>query len=131
MLGILYGGIVTGPTRREACRSICKALLDRGMVQTVANRYIEDKTEEYSSQQAWSSIGEQYPEGLTGGVIRYVSNNSVEVRTESQTAGKSLIQDTSQKIRNQTTRQNKKTRLKLKLETETRKGSVKQLTLGE
>ncbi len=70
MLGILYGGIVTGPTRREACRSICKALLDRGMVQTVANRYIEDKTEEYSSQQAWSSIGEQYPEGLTGGVIR-------------------------------------------------------------
>ncbi len=63
--------IVTGPTRREACRSICKALLDRGMVitglvQTVTNRYIEDKTEEYSGQQAWSSIGEQYPEGLTG-----------------------------------------------------------------
>ncbi len=49
----------------------CQALLDRGMVitglvQTMANRYIEDKTEEYSSQQAWSSIGEQYPEGLTG-----------------------------------------------------------------
>ncbi len=66
---------VTEPTRREACGSICKALLDRdmvitGMVQTVANRYIEDKTDEYSSQQAWSSIGEQYPEGLTRGVIR-------------------------------------------------------------
>ncbi len=60
------------PTRREACGSICKALLDRGMVitglvQTVANRYIEDKTDEYLSQQAWSSIGEQYPEGLGGG----------------------------------------------------------------
>ncbi len=41
-----------------------------GMVQTVANRYIEDETEEYSSQQEWSLIGEQYPEGLTRGVIR-------------------------------------------------------------
>ncbi len=67
-----YRENVMGPTRREAYRSICKALLDRGMVitglvQTVANRYIEDKTEEYSSQQAWSLIGEQYPDGLTGG----------------------------------------------------------------
>ncbi len=32
-----------------------------------SNRCIEDKTEEYSSQQVWSSIGEQYPERLTGG----------------------------------------------------------------
>ncbi len=32
-----------------------------------------------------------------------------------------------QKVRNQTARQHGKTRLKLKLETETRKGSVKQL----
>ncbi len=66
---------VTELTKREACGSICKALLDRGMVitgmvQTVAIRNIEDKTNEYSSQQAWSSIGEQYPEGLTRGAIR-------------------------------------------------------------
>ncbi len=40
-----------------------------GMVQTVANRYMEDETEEYSSQQAWTSIDEQYPEGLTRRVI--------------------------------------------------------------
>ncbi len=62
---LVLGESVTGPTRREVCGSICKVLLDSGMVitglvQTVANRYIEDKTEEYSSQQAWSSIGEQY-----------------------------------------------------------------------
>ncbi len=48
-----------------------------------------------------------------------------------QKEGKGIIQDTRQKIRNPTTRQHKKTRLKLKLETETRRGSVKQLTLGE
>ncbi len=66
---------VTEPTRREACGSICKALLDRGMVitgmvQRVENRYIEDKTDEYTSQQAWSSVGKQYPGGLTRGAIR-------------------------------------------------------------
>ncbi len=31
----------------------------------MANRYIEVKTEEYSSKQVWSLIGEQYPEGLS------------------------------------------------------------------
>ncbi len=38
--------------------------------QQLANRYIEDKADECSSKQAWSSIGEQYPEGLTRGVIQ-------------------------------------------------------------
>ncbi len=47
------------------------------------NRYIEGKADEYSSKRAWSSIGKQYPEGLTREVIRY----------------------TRQKVRNQTTRQ--------------------------
>ncbi len=37
--------------------------------QQMANRYIEGKADEYSSKRAWSSIGEQYPEGLTRGVI--------------------------------------------------------------
>ncbi len=95
----------------------------------MANRYIEGKTDEYSSKQAWSSIGEQYPEGLTRGVIQVHEQWSRQGQTESKSKG--LIQDSRQKIRDQTTRQHKKTRLKLKLETETRKGSVKQLTLGE
>ncbi len=65
-----------GPTRREACGSMCKLLLIV-MVKTQAgsnkwqNRYIEGKADEYSSKRAWSSIGEQYPEGLTRGVIQY------------------------------------------------------------
>ncbi len=50
----------TQDTERESLTITC-------LVQTEANRYIEDKTEEYSGQQAWSSICEQYPEGLTGG----------------------------------------------------------------
>ncbi len=37
--------------------------------QQLANRYIEGKADEYSSKRAWSSIGEQYPDGLTRGVI--------------------------------------------------------------
>ncbi len=63
--------VVTGPTRREACGSTCKLLL-LGMVKItsrvkqLANRYIEGKADEYSSKRAWSSIGEQYPEGLRG-----------------------------------------------------------------
>ncbi len=67
---------------------MCK-FLAIGMVKTQAgsnkwrNRYIEGKADEYSSKRAWSSIGEQYPEGLTREVIRY----------------------TRQKVRNQTTRQ--------------------------
>ncbi len=38
--------------------------------QQLANRYIEGKADEYSSKRAWSSIGKQYPEGLTRGVIQ-------------------------------------------------------------
>ncbi len=41
-----------------------------GRVEQMANRYIEGKADEYSSKQTWSSIGEQYPEGLTRGVIQ-------------------------------------------------------------
>ncbi len=73
---ILFGSqsainIVTGPTRREACGSMCKLLLidmikNTGRVEQMASRYIEGKADEYSSKRAWSSIGEQYPEGLTG-----------------------------------------------------------------
>ncbi len=47
------------------------------------------KADEYSSKRTWSSISEQYPEGLTRGVNQY----------------------TRQKFRNQTTRQHEKTRL--------------------
>ncbi len=58
---------VTGPTRREACESICKLLLldmvkNTGRVEQLANRYIEGKAEEYSGKRAWSVISEQYPE---------------------------------------------------------------------
>ncbi len=60
-----------------------------GKVNNWQNRYIEGKADEYSSKQAWSSIDEQYPEGLTRGVIQY----------------------TRQKVRNQTTRQHEKTSL--------------------
>ncbi len=43
---------------------------NKGRVEQMANRYIEGKTDEYSSKRAWSSIDEQYPEGLTRGVIQ-------------------------------------------------------------
>ncbi len=74
--------------RREACGTMCKLLIinmvkNTGRVEQMANRYIEGKADEYSSKRAWSSICEQYPEGLTRGVIQY----------------------TRQKVRNQTTRQ--------------------------
>ncbi len=60
-----------------------------GRVEQMAKQvYIEGKAE-YSSKWAWSSIGKQYPEGLTRGVIQY----------------------TRQNVKNQTTRQHKKTRL--------------------
>ncbi len=36
----------------------------------MANRYIEGKAGEYSSKRAWSTIGKQYPEGLTREVIQ-------------------------------------------------------------
>ncbi len=34
-------------------------------IEQMANRYIEGKTDEYSSKKVWFSIAEQYPEGLT------------------------------------------------------------------
>ncbi len=54
---------------------MCKLLLidmvkNTGRVEQMANRYIEGKAEEYSSKRPWSSIGEQYPESLTRGVIQ-------------------------------------------------------------
>ncbi len=38
--------------------------------QQLSNRYIEDKADEYSNKRALSLIGEQYPDGLTRGVIQ-------------------------------------------------------------
>ncbi len=57
-----------GPTRREACGSMCKLLLidmvkNTGRVEQMANRYKGGKAEEYSSKRAWCTIGKQYPEG--------------------------------------------------------------------
>ncbi len=54
----------------ETCGSMYKLLIidmvkNIGRVEQMANRYIEGKADEYSSKRAWSSIGEQYPEGLT------------------------------------------------------------------
>ncbi len=91
---------VTGPTRRGACGSTCKLLLSEmvkntGRVEQLANRYIEDKAEEYSGKRAWSVIGEQYPEG----------------KAERNPGNK-------KKVWNQTARQHKKTRL-----TKTRNGN--------
>ncbi len=45
-----------------------QAFIDRhgpntGRVEQMASRYIEGKADEYSSKRAWSTIGEQYPEG--------------------------------------------------------------------
>ncbi len=67
-------------------------------------RTIEGKTDEYSSKRAWSSIGEQYPEGLTRGAIQVHEQWSRQRANRVQMEGKGLIQDTRQKIRNQTTR---------------------------
>ncbi len=50
----------------------------------MANRYIEGKADEYSSKQAWSLIGEQYPEGLTRGVIQVHKQWSRQGQTESK-----------------------------------------------
>ncbi len=95
---------VTVPTRREACRSMCKLLLcgmvkNTGWVKQMANRYIEGKADEYSSKRALSTIGEQFPEG----------------KAERNTGNE-------QKVRNQTARQHKKTRL-----TKTRNGNEESL----
>ncbi len=62
-----------------------------GRVKQMANSHIEGKAEEYSSKRVWSTIGEQYPED----------------KTERDPGNK-------QKVRNQTTRQHKKTRLNTK-----------------
>ncbi len=45
--------VVTGRTRREVCRSMCKLLLkdmvkNTGRVEQMANRYIEGKADGYS-----------------------------------------------------------------------------------
>ncbi len=53
-----------------------------GRVEQMENRYIEGKADEYSSKRAWSSIGEQYPEGLTRGVIQVHKQWSMQEQTE-------------------------------------------------
>ncbi len=67
---------------------MCKMLLidmvkNTGRVEQMANRYIEGKADEYSSKRAWSSIGKQYPEGLTRGVIQVHMQRSRQEQTES------------------------------------------------
>ncbi len=84
---------VTEPTRCETCGSMCKLLLidmvkNTGRVEQMANRYIEGKTDEYSSKRAWSSIGEQYPEALTRGVIQVQEQWSRQGQTESKRKAK-------------------------------------------
>ncbi len=86
-------GAVTEPTRREACGSMCRLLLidmvkNTGRVEQMANRYIEGKIDEYSSKWMWSSIGEQYPEGLTRGVIQVHEQWSRQGQTESKRKAK-------------------------------------------
>ncbi len=109
---------------------MCKLLLI-DMVEQMANRYIESKTDEYSSKRAWSSIGKQYPEGLTRGVIQENTSNGPS-RGKNCPNGRQRVNPRykaeDQEPDNKATR---KTRLKLKLEMETKNGSVKQLTLGE
>ncbi len=77
---------------------MCKLLLidivkHTGRVEQMANRYIEGKADEYSIKRAWSSIGEQYPEGLTRGVnpgTQAIQAGANRVQIE----GKGLIQYT-------------------------------------
>ncbi len=49
----------------------------------MANRYIEGKADEYSSRRVRSSIGEQYPEGMTRGLIQVHKQWSRQEQTES------------------------------------------------
>ncbi len=98
---------------------MCKLFLidvvkNTGRVKQMANRYIEGKADEHSSKRAWSSISEQYPEGLTKGVNPGTQPMVQAGANKIQMEGKWLIQYTRQKVRNQTTRQHEKTRLKLK-----------------
>ncbi len=78
-----------GRRRPEACGSMCKLLIidmvkNTGKVEQMANRYIEGKADAYSSKRAWSSIGEQYPEGLTRGGIQVHKQRSSQEQTESK-----------------------------------------------
>ncbi len=49
---------------------IQKNIVKHRQGQTSVNSYVEGKTQEYSESMCGSSIGEQYPKGLTIGVIR-------------------------------------------------------------
>ncbi len=59
-----------------------------GRVEQMANRYIEGKADEYSNKQAWSTIDEQHPEGLTRGVIQVHKQRSGQGQTESKRKAK-------------------------------------------
>ncbi len=72
---------------------MCKLLLldmvkNTGRVEQMANRYIEGKTDKYTNKRAWSLIGEQYPEGLTRGVIQVHKQWSRQGQTESRRKAK-------------------------------------------
>ncbi len=60
-------GGVTGPTRREACGSICRLYLEDKVKhrQGRANgkQVYRGKAGEYSGKRTWSTIGKLYPEG--------------------------------------------------------------------
>ncbi len=96
---------------------MCKLLLidmvkNTDRVEQMANRYIEGKADEYSSKGSWFSIGEQqYPEGLTRGVIQIHKQWSRQEQTESKwkAKGYSNIQD----IRSGTRQQGNTKRLDL------------------
>ncbi len=67
------------------CKLLCIDMVkNTGKVKQLANRYTEGKADEYSSKRAWSSIGEQYPEGLTRGVIQVHKQWSRQEQTESE-----------------------------------------------
>ncbi len=64
-----------GADKMRGVRIHVQAFIDRHgqqhrQGQQLANRYIEGKADEYSNKRTWSSISEQYPEGLTRGVIQ-------------------------------------------------------------
>ncbi len=55
-----------------------------GSVEQMSNSQIEGKAEEYSSERAWSTIGEQYPEGKA----EINPGNKQKVRTRQQATQK-------------------------------------------
>ncbi len=65
-----------------------QAFIKRHGQKQMANRYIGGKTDEYSSKLAWSSIGVQYPEGSTRGVIQVHEQRSRQWQTESKCKAK-------------------------------------------